>query len=392
MHRLLSLISLSCVFVCVLSSFSDEETCAEPVQSLPGGSLLQARSRGLSLNAVKFALNATVNPSGAAAPLDETGYAAVADRCCQAEMQVFIERQAVNMGYEVCQPAGLAGIVKFHSCELGVQTFEALSNNLMVDATKKCNWLAPTGTCKPLPEDCPAFPSEDLPDCGCSRSKAVLLDFEKAVLLQNNLGGKGPDGGEAVIRFGGIGEHPTGEPFDLVISAPAGYEGTSSNNGKSKISPKFAQLAIKCTGNPAGWDGNVKMQLSFVKPGTTTPVVLPAFFFALFDVDAMLGVRARQTASGKGYKGYVTDVNTDLAASKGADGSTKFTATKDDVPNPTDPMSATQAQRGSMVMYFYESMSSFEFTLGCEADAGVTTAEKWFNFAGVSALMDRCGP
>merc|ERR1711865_1044891 len=66
-----------------------------------------------------------VNPSGAAAPLNEVGYSAVADRCCQAEMMVFIERTAFQLGYESCLHGGLTGMVIYHSCdsESGVQSF-----------------------------------------------------------------------------------------------------------------------------------------------------------------------------------------------------------------------------------------------------------------------------
>jgi len=194
------------------------------------------------------------------------------------------------------------------------------------------------------------------------------------------------------LRYGGIAEHPAGQPFDLVITAPDGYEGDPKDNGKSVVSPKFAQLSINGAGSPAGWSGNVKLHLSFVRPGSATPVVLPEFFIALFDVDGADGRKVKQTVSGKGYKGYVTDVNTDLLASKNPDGGTKFTATGDKIPNPTDPMTATQAQRGSMVMYFYTDMSSFELTLGVEVDGASQNPEKWFNFAGMSALMDRCAP
>jgi hypothetical protein len=53
--------------------------------------LIQARhAKTAGVSFVGITATAAVNPSGAAAPLDETGYAAVADRCCQAEMQVFI--------------------------------------------------------------------------------------------------------------------------------------------------------------------------------------------------------------------------------------------------------------------------------------------------------------
>merc|ERR1719359_1217805 len=155
------------------------ETCMDQhfLQSQQGVNLLQTRhgrsdatrdrsrvnpSGAAALQTRHGRSNATwgrslVNPSGAAAPLDEVGYAAVSDRCCQAEMKVFIERQIFHMGLEVCEPAGLNGIVPYHSCEVGIQTFAALTSNLLEDSSKQCKWLATIGNCKPLDPGCPTF-------------------------------------------------------------------------------------------------------------------------------------------------------------------------------------------------------------------------------------------
>jgi len=296
------------------------------------------------------------------------------------------------MGFEVCERPGLDGIVPYHSCERGVQTFDDLTSNILQDAISKCPWVASTGACKALDPSCPTFAGAPLSDCGCNRSQAVLLDFERATVLQNNLGSGGPDTGVAEIRYGGIGEYPAGQPFDLVVAAPDAYAGSNKHNGKAS-SPKFGRLSVYGPGHskaPANWDGNAKLQLSFVRPGGASPVILPEFFFALFDVDGDLAGTVKQAVSGIGYKGYVTDTNTALVASKNADGSTKFTATGEKVPNPEDPMTATQEQRQNMVMYFYENMSSFELELSVTNTGAHQDSDKWFLFAGNSALSNMC--
>merc|ERR1719389_1562964 len=76
-----------------------------------------------------------MNPSGAAAPLDENGYASVADCCCQAEMEEFISRAAFDLNIELCQQGGMEGIAPFHSCEHGPQTFAKLTEDLMAAST-----------------------------------------------------------------------------------------------------------------------------------------------------------------------------------------------------------------------------------------------------------------
>merc|ERR1719375_1736486 len=58
-----------------------------------------------------------MNPSGAAAPLTADGYSAVADRCCQAEMEQFISRVAFDLGVDVCNDAGIKGLAPYHTCE-----------------------------------------------------------------------------------------------------------------------------------------------------------------------------------------------------------------------------------------------------------------------------------
>jgi hypothetical protein len=306
-----------------------------------------------------------------------------------------LARQVTNLSLKVCDSAGLIGIVPYHSCAKGPQTFDALTANLLEDSAEFCTWLANSGDdCKPRPTSCPTSEGVlPLADCGCSRSDAVVLDFEGATMLTNNLGGNGPTTSDPQeMRFGNIGEFPAGQAFDLKIVAQDPFVNLNGYVNLNGIwnNQKFGNIALDSTGKGNEYVNEVKLNLSFVRLGSETPVVLPEFFFAVFDVDASNysdgSFRARQTLSGKGYTGYVTDVDTELAASRAEDGSTKFTATQADVTNPDDPMTATKKQRQSMVMYFYKEMSTFEFTFGLIGDGA-----RNFNFAGKSALMDRCG-
>jgi len=145
--------------------------------------------------------SAGTNPSGAAAPLTQEGYAAVADRCCQAEMEQFITRAAFELDLEVCNEAGVWGLAPFHTCEKGPQTYDALKNNLLEEFNNRCSAFARAGACASIPEDCPPFASTTTSDCLCSVSNAAKLDFTKAYLGQNNLGGVGPDTGVQEMRY-----------------------------------------------------------------------------------------------------------------------------------------------------------------------------------------------
>jgi len=343
-----------------------------------------------------------VNPSGAAAPLSEEGYSAVADRCCQAEMKVFIERTAFHLGYEPCIHGGLTGMVLYHSCdsEAGVQSFAKLEADLLEDAAERCTWLGVLGNCLPMPEDCPDFPDvPEKPDCGCSRGEAAKFDFATTTLTANNLGGSGPLTGAEEIRYSRIGTTSAGVVFDLVITALSQYESKLPN--PSGLTNAFGILNMLPAGggsfvpptvraSAASFSGTTDFKFSFMSPGTNTPVVVSEVHMAIFDLDKEGFTGSTEIGSSKGYRGYVTDVAPTVVASRLDDGRTKFTAALANIPNPTDPNALTTAQRRNAVMYFYKDVSSFELTWGMEG--AVASAPRNLFFAFESSLNDRCGP
>jgi len=326
---------------------------------------------------------ARVNPSGAAAPLDETGYAAVADRCCQAEMKQFIERVVFDQGMEVCDVAGLEGIVPYHSCEQGVQTFAALTANILKDSDERCTWVATAGACKVRPADCPAFSGlSPLADCGCSRSKAATVTLTDASVTQNNLQGLGPTTGAQELRYSNVGMTDAGVPFDIVVTvvSTAAYSRTVNKGFLSGFGVlNFQNSATVKT---------VEFRFTFVQPGTNTPVVVPEIHFATFDLDGD-NPHGIETVSSKGYKGYVTDITPSVVASNLPDGRTKFSSSEavNNIPNPSDPNVLTVEQRANSVMYFFKDASTFDIEFGIEG--GQNSRNLFFSFA--SVLNDRCG-
>jgi len=344
-----------------------------------------------------------LNPSGAAAPLNEEGYSAVADRCCQAEMQVFIRRHMSDLNLEVCDDAGLLGIVPYHSCEKGPQTFAKLTADLLADSISRCTWLAEsvnqTGvdSCKPPPEDCPkyagSFPDAD---CGCSRSKAAKFDLQNAQVTRSNLGNLGPDSGAEEFRISNAGVSDTGVPFDLVITATGEYNSKYPHyNGIYD----FGTINIGPPGmaNDDGttFSGNVDFKFSFFEAGNSTPLVLSEVHLSLFDLDGRSEDWGMETASSKGYKGYVTDTDPEIMASRLPDGRTQFTASGrlNNLPNPDSPSTLTYEQRRNSVMYFYADVSSFEISFGVDNAPSWSSAGngRYMFFEGASSLDDRCG-
>ena len=51
----------------------------------------------------------------------------------------------VVLDLEVCDEAGLLGIVPYHSCEKGPQNFAKLTSDLLADSILRCTWLAQSG-------------------------------------------------------------------------------------------------------------------------------------------------------------------------------------------------------------------------------------------------------
>lgn len=375
--------ALSLMFALSLVIGARSQNCQSSVATgVVAPSLLQAHqaSRSKGSIATIAATSAGINPSGAAAPLDQSGYGAVADRCCQAEMQQFIERHIIDLGLEVCEQAGVRGITPYHSCGLGPQTFAALTANLLSDTAKRCTWIATVGNCNPMPEDCERWPDvPPLADCGCNRSNAAKMDMFSARVVSNNLGGAGPTSTDPPELRYTVGTSPTGQNFDVVVTA-ATYGATRSDiNGKNG---GFGLIAMNM-------GTQTDFKFSFMSPGTNTPVTLKEVHFAMFDLDGAPAA-GLEYASSKGYHGYVTDANPNILASLSPDGRTAFRSPGvPNVPSPRIPSALTLEQRRHSVMYFFTDVSSFELQWGSES-SGLTGTRLLF-FAFESALDDRCG-
>jgi len=307
-----------------------------------------------------------VNPSGAAAPLDESGYGAVSDRCCQAEMKEFIKRVVIENNLQICHEGGLEGITPYHSCRPGSGgTFAKLTADLLSDSQSECAWVQSSGgDCLPIPDPptCPIFPEvPPASPCHCSRAAAAKVDIAGASLSRSNLGGQGPDFGQAEeLHFSGSpGITSTGEPFDLVVTMIGDYDdgGMAQKNGQFTKNTELGVFFVR---------GEATFKFSFVKPGTRTPVTVPEIHMAIFDLD---GGTAGYTgtiehASSRGYAGYVTVPEPNLSADNLPDGRTQFTGTSN-MRNPIVDMNAmTDEQANGSVMFFYRDVDSFELTFG----------------------------
>lgn len=139
-----------------------------------------------------------------------------------------------------------------------------------------------------------------------SKGIVRLLDFTKAHLVHNNLGGRGPrqtmtDGGNAPeeIRFSNLVQ---GQDVDLVITAIDGYE--PYNVSRNGILGGNAQINTKS-------GSTVSLNFTFVDAGTYNPHSMPLFYITFSDLDERHGGAEKEMIAVEGFVKYFT--NDDLS-------------------------------------------------------------------------------
>jgi len=103
-------------------------------------------------------------PTSTSAPLTEDGYQQVFTTCCHREMYAFAERLLGDLGLELCNAGGLAGVVVWYTCERSPDTsrnLTSLTNDLLGgQPPAPCAFAAPVGNCPPMDPSCQLAPEE----------------------------------------------------------------------------------------------------------------------------------------------------------------------------------------------------------------------------------------
>jgi hypothetical protein len=198
------------------------------------------------------------------------------------------------------------------------------------------------------------------------------VDLSKTEVLQNNIGGYGPDSGSQELRFGGsqsagtssAGTSETGEPFDIVVtSESADYNVISPDIANGRWGKDYGKASVYASSD-SGITGRFKF--SFVQPGTNNPVTLSEIHLTVFDIDGTVEIngntgRNDEYASSSDAAGFVLDPNTYLKEQV-SDGRTWFAGTADlDASGLQSGADAIDDdQRRGAVMFFYHNVASFE--------------------------------
>lgn len=220
-------------------------------------------------------------------------------------------------------------------------------------------------------------------DHGGVASDSMVLDFEKAKVTSNNLGGMGPNEGDPEeLRYQAIARLSDGRDVDLVVTTESPYTRVkSAMNGKGKKG--LGKINLE---NGQG----VELKFRFESTLTGHPVAVPAFMFSVADLDEGENGNGRETLMIDGFEQYYLTADTEVQVWRMGDGRTTFSSSTRGygTDNPRDASKLTMQQANRMVtLLFAEGHEEFHLTLqvGKAARGG-----RFFYFDGRSAVLE-CG-
>jgi hypothetical protein len=211
------------------------------------------------------------------------------------------------------------------------------------------------------------------------------LRLDRATVIQNNLGGHGPDAGVAHIRYENVATLADGTVVDLIVSARGVYKPFKGQPSANGISGSFGIIGLE-----ASTAGNaVDLDFSFVSSSSGLPIELEEIDFSILDEDKGL-TSAQESVTASGFDRFYLSNATEVQVSAAPDGRTTFTAT---VPghhfdNPTTPLHLTEEQSKRCINFVFTTVSKFSMTFAVSDSAWVYGRD--FLFSGMSAVKD-CG-
>jgi len=209
-----------------------------------------------------------------------------------------------------------------------------------------------------------------------------LLDFTKATLVHNNLGGYGPvttkpngQPAPAEMRFRNL---VRGQDIDLVITAGEGYK--PFNAERNGILGGNGQINAKS-------GDTVPLTFTFVDQGTNNPHPLPKFYMTFSDIDERHGGTEKEMITVGGYDRYYT--NDDLKIVEGTEDTTPTFQSSDFgdfEDNEISPDSPAPTALSHAVTYLFTEKATFSATYQVDAPSKVHKGRNIL-FSGISQLV-----
>jgi hypothetical protein len=212
-----------------------------------------------------------------------------------------------------------------------------------------------------------------------------LLDFSKAEVVFNNLGGQGPyktlSTGEPApqeIRYRNL---VNGKAVDLKIVADPGY--TAFNAKRNGLLQGNGQVNA-LSGTSAG------LQFTFVEEGTNTPHVMPMFYMTFSDIDERHGGTEKEKIVVDSFDKYYTNDDLKLEDPNYIANGHQPTFMSSDYGNYEDnnlsPDSPEAVMLSHAVTYLFTNKSSFHATFTIEATKNFKKGRNVL-FSGISQLV-----
>jgi len=184
----------------------------------------------------------------------------------------------------------------------------------------------------------------------CSTAKTVDLSN----VVQNNLGGLGPDTGAEEIRYGNAIDID-GRKLDVVLTAQGEYKSPKpEKNGNSAAG--FGKFTMKTK-------SSTNFKFSFVDSGTNDPVGVKDLALTFYDLDQAKKTQQQETITACGAEEVYTTTDTELAHdSSGVCHGFTSTVRGTGKDNPQNPAELTKMQAARSVTFEFHSRASISFT------------------------------
>lgn len=247
--------------------------------------------------------------------------------------------------------------------------------NAVGGAELEAAMMNPEATCVKTPDSC-------LPCNICSQSTSVDLSN----VVQNNLGGLGPDAGDEEIRYKNAIDLD-GRKVDVVLTAQDAYvTPKSSVNGYSDTG--FGRFTMKAK-------TSTNFKFTFQDAETGEPVAVKDLALTFYDLDQAKKSQQQETVSACGAQEVYTTTDTELvhAATGQCNSFTSSTrGTGKDNPQKPDDLTKTQAARS--VTFEFHARASISFSASISR-AGRSPRPVLFSFfpqvaCGASDAETRC--
>lgn len=218
---------------------------------------------------------------------------------------------------------------------------------------------------------------------------ACILTLD--TLVQNNLGGLGPDGGPSEMRFGNACT-VQGQALDLVVVVISqSYQTRPQNINDADRNGLFGRTGRITVGLGSG----VTLRFALAIQGTSQYFRVPSLVITIMDVDIPVSQHFESVVAFFPATAPINDVraaDTNLLR-ESIVGGLRYNSTDRtfiaSAPNPTDPLDLTSRQQRNAVSFSYIDVDAVEFSF--EAVGPLNTAQSLgFQFAGLSSLNPPC--